>query len=86
MEKELSGKADYALLEASVEQYHAIAVKVMQELKVPIDDLHAVFPDAASRSEALAADGVHFTAAGQLGLAKAVAAAVAQHLPAQRNK
>ena len=28
-------------------------VKVMQELKVPIDDLHAVFPDAASRSECL---------------------------------
>ena len=72
------GKADYALLEASIEQYNAIALKVMQELQVPIDDLHAVFPDAASRSEALAADGVHFTAAGQLGLAKAVAAAVAQ--------
>ncbi len=72
------GKADYALLEASIEQYNAIARKVMQELNVPIDDLHAVFPDAASRSEALAADGVHFTAAGQLGLAKAVAAAVAQ--------
>jgi len=80
------GKADYALLEASVEQYNAIAVKVMQELKVPVNDLHAVFPDAASRGEALAADGVHFTAAGQQALAKAVAAAVAQHLPAHRGR
>lgn len=79
-------KAEYALLEASVEQYNAIAVKVMQELKVPVNDLHAVFPDVASRGEALAADGVHFTAAGQQALAKAVAAAVAQHLPAHRSR
>ncbi len=69
-------KAEYALLEASVEQYNAIAAKVMQELQVPINDLHAVFPDAASRGEALGADGVHFTDAGKSGLAKAVAAAV----------
>ena len=62
-----------------------IATRVMQELQVPVDDLHAVFPDAASRGEALAADRDHFTAAGQLGLAKAVAAAVAQHLPAQNK-
>ena len=80
------GKAEYALLDASVEQYNAIAVKVMQELKVPIDDLHAVFPDAASRGEAIATDGVHFTPAGQAGLAKAVAAAVAPHLPAHRSQ
>jgi len=58
----------------------------MRELQVPIDDLHAVFPDAASRGEAIGADGVHFTGAGQLGLARAVAAAVAQHLPAHRSK
>jgi len=69
-------KADYALLEASVEQYNAIAAKVMQELQVPINDLHALFPDPASRGEALGADGVHFTDAGKSGLAKAVAAAV----------
>lgn len=80
------GKVEYALLEASVEQYNAIAAKVMQELKVPVNDLHAVFPDAASRGEALAADGVHFTAGGQQALAQAVAAAVAQHLPAHRGR
>lgn len=69
-------KADYALLEASIEQYNAIAVRVMQELQVPVNDLHAVFPDAASRGEALGADGVHFTDAGKSGLAEAVTAAV----------
>jgi lysophospholipase L1-like esterase len=79
-------QADYVLLEASVEQYNALAVKVMQELQVPIDDLHAVFPDAASRSAALGADGVHFTGAGQLGLGKAIAAAIARHLPVQRRQ
>jgi len=79
-------QAEYALLESSVEQYNAIAQRVMRELAVPLDDLHAVFPDAASRRQTLGPDGVHFTAAAQSALAKAVAAAVAEHLPAAGSK
>lgn len=78
-------QAEYALLEASIEQYNAIARKVMQELQVPIDDLHAVFPDATSRAEALGADGVHFKDAAKAKLAEAVTAAVTPHLPAARR-
>lgn len=77
------GKAEYELLDASATEYNAIARKVMKELKVPVNDLRTVLPDAESRTKLITADGVHFTPAGQQKLAAAVAEFVEQHLPAK---
>lgn len=75
-------KADFQLLEASVEQYNGIAKKVMQELKVPIVDLHGLLVDTGRPDKLIAHDGVHFTTEGREVLGKAVAASVQKHLPA----
>lgn len=79
-------KADYELLDASIEQYNRIAGKVMQELRVPVNDLHALLPDAESRARLIVGDGVHFVPEGSQLLGKAVAAMVAKHLPAAAKK
>lgn len=72
---------DYELLRASVEQYNAIARRVMQELDVPVNDLPAALGDEAAQNRLVATDGVHFTSAGSERLAEAVASFVTKHLP-----
>ncbi len=74
-------KADYELLDASAIQYNGIARRVMQELKVPLNDLRDVMPDAGTREKLISADGVHFTQEGREKLAKAVADMISRHLP-----
>lgn len=76
-------KADYELLDASVKQYNGIATKVMQELRVPVDDLNALLADAETRNKLMSADGVHFTTEGREMLGKAVAEFIKKHLPAR---
>jgi lysophospholipase L1-like esterase len=76
-------KADYELLQASVEQYNRIARKVMADLKVPVNDLHALLPDTDTRAKLMSSDGVHFTTEGREVLGKAVASFVLNHLPAR---
>ena len=78
-------KANYELLEASVEKYNGIATKVMQELKVPVDDLHGLFADRDRRDKLISADGVHFTIEGREVLGKAVAGFIKKHLPAEKK-
>jgi lysophospholipase L1-like esterase len=59
---------DYNLLGASIEQYNAIAIRVMKELGVPIDDLHSLLaePLLPNKTEDLiGSDGVHLTDAGK---------------------
>ncbi len=75
-------KVGYELLEASNEHYNRIACKAMQEHRVPVNDLHAILPDAASRARLMAGDGVHFVPEGSRLLGKAVAAMIAENLPA----
>jgi len=58
--------------EADVEAYNKAAVKVAEELELPIDDLLSVVMEAG-RDEQLTPDGVHFTEAGRVLLGKAVA-------------
>ncbi len=59
--------------------YNAAAVRVMRELGVAVNDLHAVVtPHLASWQRP---NNVHFTDAGSAGLAQAVAAAVRAQLP-----
>ncbi len=59
--------------------YNAAAVRVMRELGVAVNDLHAaVLPQLAAWQRP---NNVHFTAAGSAGLAAAVVAAVRAQLP-----
>lgn len=73
-------QATYQLLDASVVEYNAIATRVMQELKVPVNDLRAVIGEGEERGKLMSDDGVHFTAAGTKKLAAAVAAAMDEQL------
>jgi len=75
---------DYELLNASIEQYNAIARKVMQELKVPVNDLNEVLakPEPPLKTEELiVADGVHLTEQGRQMLGQRVAGFIRKHLP-----
>ena len=78
-------KAEYELLEASATQYNGIARKVMQELKVPVNDLRTVMPDASAREKLISADGIHFTQEGREKLAAAVADVISSHLPTKKK-
>jgi lysophospholipase L1-like esterase len=75
---------DYELLDASVRQYNTIAKKVMQELEVPINDLHSTLsnPERATKVEELiGSDGVHLKSDAKEQLGKAVGAFIGMHLP-----
>ncbi|AGA27586.1 SGNH/GDSL hydrolase family protein [Singulisphaera acidiphila] len=75
-------KADYELLQASIDQYNQIALKVMDELKVPVDDLRTALPDdSVATAKIMTTDGVHFSPEGRERLGKQVAAFISQHLP-----
>jgi lysophospholipase L1-like esterase len=64
-------------------KYNEAAARVMRELGVPINDLHAV---AAPRlAELQRVKDVHFTPQGSRALAERVAAAIMAHLPPPRN-
>jgi lysophospholipase L1-like esterase len=75
---------DYELLGSSVEQYHVIARKVMEELSVPINDLHAALSKPAGplmTDEFIGDDGIHLTAPGRELLGKQVAEFIGKRLP-----
>jgi lysophospholipase L1-like esterase len=76
-------KASYALLDASTIEYNRIALRVMEELSVPVDDLRAACGEGDQRSQLFTNDGVHFTAAGRELLGSTVAEFLASHLPAK---
>jgi len=68
----------------SVDQYNAIAKKVMTDNGVAIDDLNtAIAPHVATMQKP---DDVHFTPEGSELLAKAVAASIETQLPARTTK
>ena len=75
---------DYELLGSSVEQYNAIAKKVMKELSVPVNDLHAAMskPDRPHTTETLiGTDGVHLTTPARELLGNRIAVFVGERLP-----
>ena len=75
-------EGNYRLLAASIERYNGIAMKVMRELEVPINDLHAALADGKQPVKSLIGnDGVHLVPAGQQVAAARVAAFIKQHLP-----
>ncbi|MCA9082937.1 MAG: SGNH/GDSL hydrolase family protein [Planctomycetaceae bacterium] len=74
---------DYVLTNAAITQYNEIAVRVMAELKVPVNDLNARLSmpkPPAEPDQMIGADGVHLTDAGKVILADAVAELIASHL------
>ena len=73
----------YRLTHAAVVEYNRIALRVMKELDVPVNDLPAALGDAAENARMYDARGVHFTPEGSRRLAAAVAAAVRVYLPSQ---
>ena len=75
----------YRLYNASVTDYNVIALRVMGELNVPVNDLPAALGDAKESARLHDGGGVHFTAEGSRRLAETVAAFVAKHLPASRK-
>jgi lysophospholipase L1-like esterase len=77
---------DYELLNASTEQYNAIARRVMQELDVPVNDLRAALGDEKEQARLIVDDGVHFTGEGSKKLGTAVAEFVGRYLPKQSDE
>ncbi len=70
---------DYELTNAAIEQYNAIARRVMKELKVPVNDLNAAIasPGKPHTTESLIADdGVHLNPPAQELLGEQVAEVV----------
>lgn len=76
-------EAAYELLDASTLEYNRIAMKVMKELDVPVNDLRAACGEGEGRGKLMSADGVHFTTEGRTLLGETVAAFVSKHLPAK---
>ena len=74
-------KAEYELSGESIEQFNAIARKVMEELKVPVNDLNGQLADKEFRERVTGADGTHFSGEGSAKLGKAVAEFVQKYLP-----
>ncbi len=74
---------NYELLGASVEQYNAIARRVMRELRVPVNDLHAALAKNKQPVEALiGGDGVHLTETGRTLAGRQVAQFIGRYLEA----
>lgn len=74
---------DYELLNASIEQYNAIALEVMKELKVPVNDLNAALAEPEpplKTADLIVADGVHLTEPARQLLGRKVANAISRQL------
>jgi lysophospholipase L1-like esterase len=71
---------DFDRHESDVKRYNDVALKVMKEKGVEIDDLHTVVADAGIE-KMQRADGTHYTPDGNKKLAKAVVESVTNKLP-----
>lgn len=76
----------YRLVNASVMEYNKIALRVMKELDVPVNDLPAALGDAKEMARLHDAGGIHLTEEGSKKLAAAVVAQVTPCLPAATKK
>ena len=71
----------YRLTNATLMEYNQIALRVMKELDVPVNDLPAAIGDSKQLARLHDAGGIHFTAEGSQKLAAAVVSVVSKHLP-----
>ena len=77
--------ADFDRTEADVRRYNAAATAIMNEMGVPVHDLHWVVEQGNSETM-LGPDGTHYTAAGSDRLAEAVADCVLRQLTVRRYR
>jgi lysophospholipase L1-like esterase len=70
-------------LEADVLRYNEVAVRVMEDAGVLVNDLHEVVV-AGGPERLLSTDGTHLTPAGNETVAEVVAGVIARQLPASR--
>jgi len=68
-------KAGFDRLEADVQRYNAVAVSVMKQAGVPINDLHRLV-ESRSTEKLIGRDGTHYTPEGYAVLAAAVTASI----------
>jgi lysophospholipase L1-like esterase/dienelactone hydrolase len=71
--------ADFDRHESDVRRYNETAIAVMRRAGVPVNDLHAIV-EQSGVDKILGADGTHYTAAGYVRLADAVADCVRRQL------
>jgi lysophospholipase L1-like esterase len=76
-------KGDMDRLEADVKRYNEVAIKVMKEKGVEIDDLHTVV-EKAGVAKVQRTDGTHYTPDGSKVLAEAVVKSVMSEAPAKK--
>jgi dienelactone hydrolase/lysophospholipase L1-like esterase len=74
-ERHAKRKADFDRHEADVQKYNAVAVRVMNELGVPVNDLHWVV-EQNGIDKTVGGDGTHYGKEGYERLAEAVADSV----------
>ena len=74
-------KTSYRLINASITEYNQIALRVMKELDVPVNDLPAALGDATEIARLHDAGGIHFTKEGSQKLAATVVLFVTSYLP-----
>ncbi len=73
------GKVSPSRVPADVPAYNAVALRVMKESNIPVNDLYA--PALAHAAEWQQPVNVHYKPEGYEGLAKHVTAAITEHLP-----
>ena len=74
-------KAGFDRLEADVQKYNAVAVSVMKQAGVPINDLHKLV-ESRGRGKLIGGDGTHYTPEGYAVLASAVTGDILRGLTA----
>ena len=72
-------RVDFDRFEADVQRYNAVAVQVMRDLHVPVNDLHQVVVEGDPET-LLGPDGTHYTPEGYALLAGAVATTIRHYL------
>ncbi len=77
--------ADFDRVEADVRRYNAAATAIMDEMGVPVHDLHWVV-EQGNPETMLGPDGTHYTAAGSDRLAEAVADCVLRQVTVRRYR
>jgi lysophospholipase L1-like esterase len=80
-ERHAKRKSEFSRAEADVRRYNEVATKVMNELGVEIDDLHAYVTEQGA-DKLLRPDGTHYPEPASRKLAAVITKCIEKHLPA----
>jgi len=84
-ERHAKRKGDFDRTEADVQRYNKTAIKVMQDAKIPVHDLHWVVEQGGTE-KMLGNDGTHYTPEANARLAEAVADCILRQLIVSKAK